>query len=262
MSVKLNSEQIIALILSLILMNTLLPSIEKRDIAKLRVHMSGRFLVTEDGEPFFWLGDTAWQLFSKLDSIDVLKYLWDRKNKQFTVIHAHVLDWDIRKPNANGDRAFVDNNIDTPNENYWQHADFIIHTAQELGLYMALLPAWGGSHVENKRNSPGSLELTANQAYRYGLYIGDRYEDAPHIIWILGGDTRPTKHDVYDALARGLTESYGNGNPENILISYHPPGGTYRPPATSTGEFSTKSRGLILDGASKGYKPPGRIENK
>ena len=26
---------------------------------------------------------------------------------------------------------------------YWEHVDRIIHMADELGLYMALLPSWG-----------------------------------------------------------------------------------------------------------------------
>ena len=32
----------------------------------LKVHPGGRFLETEDGAPFFWLGDTAWELFHAL----------------------------------------------------------------------------------------------------------------------------------------------------------------------------------------------------
>ena len=32
----------------------------------LRVSDNKRFLVTADGRPFFWLGDTAWELFHRL----------------------------------------------------------------------------------------------------------------------------------------------------------------------------------------------------
>ena len=38
----------------------------RRPLPKLRVSESGRFLVTEDGRPFFYLGDTAWELFHRL----------------------------------------------------------------------------------------------------------------------------------------------------------------------------------------------------
>ena len=33
-------------------------------LPKLKVSENNRFIVTEDGAPFFWLGDTAWELFT------------------------------------------------------------------------------------------------------------------------------------------------------------------------------------------------------
>ena len=33
--------------------------------AQLRISDDKRHLVTEDGKPFFWLGDTAWELFHR-----------------------------------------------------------------------------------------------------------------------------------------------------------------------------------------------------
>ena len=32
---------------------------------KLKVSENKRFLVTEDGKPFFWMADTAWELFHR-----------------------------------------------------------------------------------------------------------------------------------------------------------------------------------------------------
>src|SRR5678815_3277822 len=55
------------------------------NLQKLRVSDNGRFLVREDGTPFFWLNDTAWYLPNVGDD-DVLLYLSDRANKQFTSI--------------------------------------------------------------------------------------------------------------------------------------------------------------------------------
>ena len=199
----------------------------------LRVHEGGRFLITADDQPFFWLGDTAWNLCAKLDRDEALKYLWDRKNKLFNVVQAHVLSNNLERANPYGDLAFIGGDSDRPVENYWQHVDYIVATAAELGLYMALLPAWAGAHVENKRKATrGVLELTPDKARRYGRFLARRYAMQSHIVWVLGGDVRPEKHEVYDALARGLRD----GGPD-ALMTYHPPGGSYRPPATSSGEF-------------------------
>jgi hypothetical protein len=34
-------------------------------LPKLKISENKRFLVTESGEPFFYLGDTAWELFHR-----------------------------------------------------------------------------------------------------------------------------------------------------------------------------------------------------
>ena len=44
----------------------------------LRVSDNRRFLVRDDGTPFFYLGDTAWALFQRLDLAEAARYLEDR----------------------------------------------------------------------------------------------------------------------------------------------------------------------------------------
>ena len=60
----------------------------------MRVSDNRRFLVTWDGRPFFWLADTAWMLFPRLDREEVDKYFEDRAAKQFSVVLAHILPWE------------------------------------------------------------------------------------------------------------------------------------------------------------------------
>ena len=47
----------------------------------LKVSDNHRFLVTESGQPFFWLGDTAWELFHRLKREDAELYLKNRAAK-------------------------------------------------------------------------------------------------------------------------------------------------------------------------------------
>ena len=42
---------------------------------RLTISANGRFLVTESGRPFFWLGDTAWELFHRLNRQDAETYM-------------------------------------------------------------------------------------------------------------------------------------------------------------------------------------------
>ena len=57
----------------------------------LRVSDNKRFLVEADGKPFFYLGDTAWELFHRLNREEADRYLENRAKKGFTVIQAVAL---------------------------------------------------------------------------------------------------------------------------------------------------------------------------
>lgn len=56
----------------------------------LTVTKIGHYLQFSDGTPFFWLGDTAWELFHRLTLSEIREYLDNRKEKGFTVIQAVV----------------------------------------------------------------------------------------------------------------------------------------------------------------------------
>ena len=47
---------------------------------QLKVSQNGHFLVHEDGNMFFWSGDTPWALFT-LDEREVEEYLADRASR-------------------------------------------------------------------------------------------------------------------------------------------------------------------------------------
>src|SRR3954462_14554160 len=55
---------------------------------RIRINANFRYLVRENGRPFFYLGDTAWELFHRLNREEAEQYLKDRVAKGFTVIQA------------------------------------------------------------------------------------------------------------------------------------------------------------------------------
>jgi Protein of unknown function (DUF4038) len=80
---------------------------------KLKVSPNGRYFVNQDGKPFFYLGDTCWLLFQRLNRDEVDEYLKDRAAKGFTVIQAYVIrGLDKRHPDGNssllGESPFID----------------------------------------------------------------------------------------------------------------------------------------------------------
>lgn len=191
----------------------------------LRVSENGRYLEYKQGDPFFYLGDTAWELFHRLNREESVIYLTDRANKGFTVIQAVVLaELDgLQEPNPYGDLPFREYDIHQPNEEYFKHVDFIISKAAELGLHIALLPTWGDK-VFKSTWGKGPEIFNVKKAYDYGYFIGNRYKSDQNIIWVVGGDRNPRNNsddtEIWRALANGITEAVG-GN-KNAMMTFHP----------------------------------------
>jgi hypothetical protein len=189
----------------------------------LKVSENGRFLVRSDGSPFFWLGDTAWELFHRLDLEDSQRYLGDRAEKGFTVIQAVVLAefGGLTVPNANGDLPLLDCDPTRPNERYFVHVDAVVEAASRLGLYIGMLPTWGDKW--NTKWGEGPEIFTPENAAVYGEFLGQRYRDQP-IVWILGGD-RPPESEHHLAILRAMAAGLRRGDEGRHLLTYHPTGG-------------------------------------
>ncbi len=185
---------------------------------RLRVAENRRYLEYEDGRPFLYLGDTAWELFHRLNREEADLYLKNRAAKGFTVIQAVVLAelGGLDDPNPYGDKPLHNNDPARPNESYFRHVDYIVGRAQELGLFIGILPTWGS------RWKTGSGIFTPENARVYGRFLGERYKEKP-IIWILGGDHNPDderERDIIEAMAAGLKE----GDSGRHLMTFHPRG--------------------------------------
>lgn len=193
--------------------------------SSLRLSPNRRFLQREDGTPFFYLGDTAWELFHRTNRADAEAYLRDRAGKGFTVVQAVGLaEMDgIRVPNALGELPFVDEDPHQPNEAYWRHVDWVVARANALGLVVGFLPTWGDKWNPSKWGKGPELFHEPSVARLFGEWIGARYRDAD-LIWILGGDRpieSPTHRAVIDAMAEGLAKGDGGTH----LRTFHPVGG-------------------------------------
>ncbi len=125
-----------ALIPALLMLGNCQPTTEETndDIfshGRLVVSENRRFLVFEDGTPFFYLGDTAWELFHRLDREQADYYLENRASLGFTVIQAVVLAEEngLIDPNPYGEVPLYDLDPARPNEAYFEHVDYIINRA-------------------------------------------------------------------------------------------------------------------------------------
>ncbi|WP_370174321.1 glycoside hydrolase family 140 protein [Leeuwenhoekiella palythoae] len=190
---------------------------EESHVKPIQIADNPHYLQKENGDPFFWLGDTAWLMFSKLNRSEIATYLDDRKSKGFNVIQVMVLHaLDASSPN--GTKALIDEQLDQPNSstnnssyNYWDHMQYAIDMAEERGLYMALVPVWG--------NNVKSGKVSESQARKYGQFLTERFKNE-NIIWLNGGDTFGNEYtEVWNTLGFSIKK----GSP-NLLQTFHPRG--------------------------------------
>lgn len=192
---------------------------------KLVVSDNKRFFSDANGQPFFWLGDTGWLLFSKLNREEAATYLEDRQQKGFNVIQAMVLHT-VAAANAYGDSALVAKNVanpltttgnafaDTTQYDYWDHVDYIIDLAGQKGIYMALVPIWG-TNVKNGW-------VSRDEGKTYAIWLANRFKDRWNIIWLNGGDIKGTDStDTWKIMGSALRAA-----DTNHLITFHPFGRT------------------------------------
>ncbi|MBQ0736355.1 glycoside hydrolase family 140 protein [Aquimarina celericrescens] len=195
-----------------------------QELPLIKISENNRYLITKAGTPFFWLGDTAWELFHRLNLQESEKYIQNRADKGFTVIQAVILaELDgLTIPNANRDLPLIDQNPATPNEAYLEHVDKVIEFANKNGIYIGLLPTWGDKF--NKKWGVGPEIFTPENAAVFAAFLAKRYQ-SKNVIWILGGDRNPEENEdleITKAMARAIRKIVG----KKQLITYHPQGGS------------------------------------
>ena len=186
---------------------------------------SGRFLQYEDGQPFFWLGDTGWLLFEKLTREEIRKYLENRRAQGFNVVQCVVAP-SLPLANAYGDSAFVENDISRPlvtpgglasdpqQYDYWDHIEFAIDEAAKNGIRVALIPIWGSVAIR-----PAN---TVTMISAYARFLAKRFGAKSNIFWINGGDIQGNRRpEIWNAIGTGLRSV------DSVhLITFHPFGRT------------------------------------
>ena len=257
------------------------------ELPKLRVSSDGHYVETTTGEPFLWIGEAVWKMPQTLNREDV-EFLLDelvQSNHKYSVVfsvavmgrgdqsenptnayyHKPFNDRADGHPDFTSPKVVAGGDPDNPND-YWDHLDFIVRETKERGLYMVLLPQWSNYYVNGAHST---RIITEAEARSYAEWLGNRYKDENHIMWMMGGDgmdpvDKGTKH-MYRAQAEGILKgltgctsdcpAYNEADPrwDEVLMLYHGHAANGNPERASN-FFGAEDVWMNLDGVYLGYR--------
>lgn len=193
-----------------------------REHGPVRLSANRRHLVYEDGTPYLWLADTAWNGPLWASDEDWEHYLSERTRQNFTAVQWVTTQW-LAAPqgDANNDLAYAGHERISVNPAFFQRLDRRHEKINQYGLLSAPVLLWtaGWTRGESDLLSPG-FTLPEDQAVRLGRYMLARW-GADTVLWILAGDGdyRGSKAERWKRIGRAIF-----GNQPHAPVTLHPQG--------------------------------------
>ncbi len=183
----------------------------------------------QDGSPFWFLGDTAWALYTdneqeQHDRASVKHYLDTRAKQGFNVLHSMLLS-EAGWGNAEGP-PFLDVGAEEINPAYWKEVDARVRLVNRHGITAGLVLAWG----DKKGVEPFAWSRFASDEarYRYARYIGARY-GAFDVFFIVSGEwhaeVRQRRGVSREQVRREfiiIGQALSDGDAHDRMVSIHP----------------------------------------
>jgi len=140
----------------------------------IRVGLDHRHVVDQGGAPFLIHGDTPWSLISGLTKEEAEQYLENRRQKGFNSIIVNLIEHKFRGPvNRYSEGPFTTpGDFSTPNEKYFEHADWVIRKAGEKGMQVFLAPIYLGYIGTDEGWVAEALANGPAKCRAWGQYLG------------------------------------------------------------------------------------------
>lgn len=183
----------------------------------------------QNGQPFWFLGDTAWGYFTDSDEEQhhreqAERYARTRASQGFNVIHSMAMS--EQGVGNTGGPPFRSVEDETLNPAYWQEVDRRLAFANEQGLTVGMALAWG-----DKRGEPFAWnrfrDLDARK--RYARYMAARYS-AYDVYFLVSGEWnfeirarqgQTTTAEVFQEFS-AIGEALDEADPHGRMIGIHP----------------------------------------
>lgn len=174
----------------------------------LKVEPGKRHLVDAAGAPFLIQGDAAWSLIADLTRAEVDIYLADRRARGFNTLLVSLIEHKFARnapSNIYGDDPFTEpDSFGKPNEAYFDHAEWVLRRARDMGFAVLLTPAYLGWLGEGDGWWQAMTRTSPDVLRGYGRFLGRRFGGLDNIIWTNAGDHDPPDKALVAAIAEGL----------------------------------------------------------
>jgi len=161
----------------------------------LAISANRRYLVDQEGKSFLIHGDTAWSIITALTKDEAEQYVANRAAKGFNAIIVNLVEHKFNGPlNRYDEHPFINpEDLSTPNDKYFEYADWVIQRAADYGIVVFLAPLYlGYGHKANDDGWYHEAHISGvNKCWKYGQYVGKRYARFNNIVWMMGGDRNP-----------------------------------------------------------------------
>ncbi|HEY8598163.1 MAG TPA: DUF4038 domain-containing protein, partial [Thermomicrobiales bacterium] len=185
-------------------------------LSPLRLGADRRTLIDRNGEPFFFFADTAWAIVWKGRPEEWSRYLDFRAAQGFSVLQVNLLPWRWHLTDVEGNRPFLDGDVERPNEAYFARYDRFLVEAAARGLFTCLVLLWGGNRPEMSAGY-----FSDDQAIRFVRYAVERFGRFP-VVWSLSGDA-PYAEDLarWEAIGAAVEAADSRGHPTTNHLHPH-----------------------------------------
>ena len=163
----------------------------------LEVSDNGRYRTSADGQPFYYVADTPWQLLASLDLAETREYIDIHAEQGFTALQLVATPWSFddrtarwdfegeqgqARVNAGGEVPFFgadgepprgnrEVRFDQPNDAYWRHVDAVLDYLADKGMAAYFIPLWASNF---SRSAACSASIESAPRRRFERTTGPR----------------------------------------------------------------------------------------
>jgi hypothetical protein len=189
----------------------------------LKISSNGRYFTDQTGVPVLLHGDTAWSLIGELTREEATQYLDDCAARKFNSLIVTLVDGHyVSNPpnNAYGVAPFTTpGKFSTPNELYFQHADWVIQQAAARGIQILLAPVYLGCCSDGWFDQV-RYNNTEQDMRTFGIWVGNRYKNTPNLMFHWGNDVFPNQFSQVANKIRAMAEGLRSVDGVH-LTTYH-----------------------------------------